>query len=537
MEHRIDLLLGLLVAIAALALLARKIKVPYPILFVIGGLGIALIPGLPRLRLQPELIFFLFLPPLIFPSALLTSWRDFHANLRPIFLLAVGLVLFTTVAVGYLAHYLVPDLPLAAAFALGAIVSPPDAVAATAITQRLGVPRRIVTVLEGESLVNDASALVALKFAIVALASGAFSLPAACLSFVLVSIGGIAFGLGVGWVSVQIQKWIDDPPVQIIVSLLTPYAAYLPAERFGVSGVLGVVTAGLYVGWRSPEIADAKTRLQAYPFWEMIVYLLNGVVCILIGLQLPQVIESLRQHVTSSSTEDSMGQLIGQGALLSLAVIVVRIIWVYPATYLPRFLSPELRKRDPYPNWRPMMIVAWTGMRGVVSLAAALGLPMEIADNRPFPGRDLIIFFTFCVILATLVGQGLSLPFLIRLLEVHGGDEAEREERQARLEANKAAMARLQELANEDSVPHEMVQRLRSEYEERIKELHGCHLETENEPAGLFSSPYRQLQQEALKVERQAVLGLRNQRVINDDVMRRIERDLDLAEARLHLEK
>src|SRR5581483_4395580 len=373
MEQQIDVLLGLLVAIAALALLARRIKVPYPILFVIGGLVVALIPGLPSLRLQPELVFYLFLPPLIFPSALFTSWRDFHANLRPILLLAIGLVLFTTVVVGWLAHYLVLDLPLAA----------------TSITQRLGVPRRIVTVLEGESLVNDASALVALKFAVAAMVSGAFSLPAACLSFVLVSVGGVALGLAIGWVSVQIQKWIDDPPVQIIVSLLTPFAAYLGAERMEVSGVLAVVTAGLYVGWRSPEIADAKTRLQAYPFWEMVVYLLNGTVFILIGLQLPEVLHELKG--------ESITRLCGQGALISLAVIVVRIIWVFPATYLPRLLSPKLRQRDPFPGWRNVTIVAWTGMRGVVSLAAALGLPSTM------PGRNHIIFFTFCVILATLV--------------------------------------------------------------------------------------------------------------------------------------
>ncbi len=521
MEQQIDVLLGLLVAIAALALLARRIKVPYPILFVIGGLVVALIPGLPSLRLQPELVFYLFLPPLIFPSALFTSWRDFHANLRPILLLAIGLVLFTTVVVGWLAHYLVLDLPLAAAFALGAIVSPPDAVAATAITQRLGVPRRIVTVLEGESLVNDASALVALKFAVAAMVSGAFSLPAACLSFVLVSVGGVALGLAIGWVSVQIQKWIDDPPVQIIVSLLTPFAAYLGAERMEVSGVLAVVTAGLYVGWRSPEIADAKTRLQAYPFWEMVVYLLNGTVFILIGLQLPEVLHELKG--------ESITRLCGQGALISLAVIVVRIIWVFPATYLPRLLSPKLRQRDPFPGWRNVTIVAWTGMRGVVSLAAALGLPSTM------PGRNHIIFFTFCVILATLVVQGLTLPFFIHWLDVRADDAAEREERQARLEANRAAMARLEELAREDSIPAEMVQRLRAEYEDRIRELKDCQLETNLRDQGFTASPFRRLQSEALKVERQAILGLRNQRVINDEVMRRIEHDLDLAEARLHL--
>jgi Na+/H+ antiporter len=527
MEQQIDLLLGLLVAVAGLALLARKIKVPYPVLFVIGGLLIALIPGLPRIRLQPELVFLLFLPPLLFPSALFTSWRDFSANIRPISLLAIGLVLFTTISVGYLAHYLIAGLPLAAAFALGAVVSPPDAVAATAITQRLRVPRRIVTVLEGESLVNDAAALVALRFAIAALATGSFSLAQASLSFILVGLGGVAIGLAVGWISARVMKWIDDPPVQIIISLLTPFAAYLPAERMGVSGVLAVVTAGLYIGWRSPEITDARTRLQAYPFWEMVVFLLNGIIFILIGLQLPGVLATLEGQ--------SIARLCGQAFLISLAVILVRIIWVFPATYLPRFLSPKLRKVDPYPHWRNVVIVAWTGMRGVVSLAAALGLPLTLPNGKPFPGRDLILFFAFSVILATLVVQGLSLPFIIRWLNIHSDEEAEREEREARLQANRAAMARLKELGKEDSIPNDLVDRLHSEYEDRIKELQVCQLEQADEAKGMLASPYIRLQVEALNVERQTILALRNQRVINDEVMRRIERDLDLAEARLHL--
>ncbi|EEF58773.1 Na+/H+ antiporter [Pedosphaera parvula] len=528
MEH-VDLLLGLLVAVAALTVLARKIKVPFPILFVIGGLLLALIPGLPRVKLRPDLVFFLFLPPLLFPAALFTSWRDFYANIRSISLLAVGLVIFTTVVVGFLAHYLVEGLPLGAAFAFGAIVSPPDAVAATAIAQRLGMPRRIVTVLEGESLVNDASALVALRFAVAAMVSGSFSLVQAGGAFVLVSMGGIAIGLGIGWVSVKISKWIDDPPVQIIISLLTPFAAYLSAERLGVSGVLGVVTAGLYVGWHMPEISDAKTRLLAYPFWEMVVFLLNGIIFLLIGLQLPEVLQTLEGQ--------SMLKLCGQAALLSLAVILVRIVWVFPATYLPRYFSQALRQRDPYPGWRNVSIVAWTGMRGVVSLAAALGLPFTLANGKPFPGRDSIIFFTFCVIVATLVFQGLTLPALIRALKVSSDNLAEQEEREARLKANQAAMTRLKELGKEDSVPNELVDRLHREYEDRIKELHVCSLEAPEERPTSGLSPYLRLQDEALKVERQVILNLRNQRVINDEVMRRIERDLDLAETRLHLEQ
>lgn len=530
MEYTIDLVAGLFVVMAALALLARRVSVPYPILFVLGGLLLAIIPGLPRLRLQPEVVFYLFLPPLLFPSALFTSWRDFSANIRPISLLAIGLVLFTTVVVGWIAHS-IAGLPVAAAFAFGAIVSPPDAVAATAITQSLGVPRRIVTVLEGESLVNDASALVALKFAVAALMTGAFSLPAAAVSFVVVSIGGVALGLVVGWVSVRVQKVIDDPPVQIVISLLTPYGAYLIGERLDISGVLAVVTAGLYVGWRSSEISDAKTRLQAYPFWEMVVFLLNGIIFILIGLQLPSVLDALKGESISIT------RLCGEALLISIVIVLVRIIWVFPATYLPRVLFPSLRKRDPFPGWRNVSIVAWTGMRGVVSLAAALSIPEMLPNGRPFPGRNLILFFTFCVILATLVVQGLSLPPLIRWLQVHADSAAEQEEREARLQANYAAMARLDELAKDDGIPAQLVNRLRDEYKDRIQELQGCPLGPDaGAPQGMRNSPYTHLQQEALQVERRIILALRNQRVINDEVMRRIERDLDLAEARLHLE-
>src|SRR5437762_1209549 len=289
----IEVVLGLLVAVAALALLARKLPVPYPILLVIGGLLLALIPGLPRVRLDPDLVFVLFLPPLLYPAALFTPWRDFRANLRPILLLAVGLVLFTTVAVGFLVHYFIPELPLAAGFVLGAIISPPDAIAAMAIAEHLRVPRRIVTILEGESLVNDATALVALRFASAAVLTGSFSAGHAAGQFLVVAIGGIGFGLAIGVATAWIQKRIDDAPIEITISLLTPFAAYLPAEQLGVSGVLAVVAAGLYHGWRIPEITSSRTRLQAGPAWEMIEFLLNGFIFILIGLQLPEVLRHL----------------------------------------------------------------------------------------------------------------------------------------------------------------------------------------------------------------------------------------------------
>src|SRR5437016_4663384 len=272
----VETVMGLLAAVAALSLLSRKVPIPYPILLVLGGLILGLIPGLPQVSLDPELVFLFFLPPLLYPAALFTSWRDFRANLRPILLLAVGLVLFTTASVGFLAHYFIQDLPLTAGFVLGAIVSPPDAIAATAIAERLRVPRRIVTVLEGESLVNDATALVAYKFAIAAVTTGAFSLGQASLHFLIVCFGGIALGLAIGWSAAWFHKRVQDAPIEITVSLLTPFAAYLPAERLGLSGVLAVVTAGLYLGRQLPEITDFQTRLDARPVWDTVEFLLNG---------------------------------------------------------------------------------------------------------------------------------------------------------------------------------------------------------------------------------------------------------------------
>ena len=521
----VEVVFALLAAVAAVALLAQKLRLPYPILMVIGGLLMGFIPGLPRIRLNPDMVFLYFLPPLIYPAALFTSWRDFHASLRPISLLAVGLVLFTTVSVGWLAHYFIPGLPLAAGFVLGAIISPPDAIAATTIAERLHVPRRIVTILEGESLVNDATALVAYRFAVAAVAAGSFSLSRAGGRFLVVGVGGVLIGMLVGWVAAWVQKHLDDPPIQITISLLTPFAAYLPAERFGVSGILGVVTAGLYLGWRSPEILTSRMRLQSGPVWEVIVFLLNGFVFILIGLQLPEILQALSGY--------SITHLIWDGFFISLSAIILRILWVVPATYLPRILSRKIRERDPSPPWQHVAIVAWTGMRGVVSLAAAMALPLALPDGSPFPGRPLILFFTFTVILATLVVQGLSLPALIRWLGVEDDRVAEQEEREARLKSNEAALARLNEIADSQSIAPEIVQRLRIEYEDRIRQLEVCDPEHGEMSRGLFSSAYEQLSHELLLVERRSILQLRNERVINDDVLRRVQRDIDLAEARL----
>jgi monovalent cation/hydrogen antiporter len=522
-----EIFVGLLLAVAVLALLARKLTMPYPILFVLGGLLLSLIPKLPRVRLNPELVFLFFLPPLLYPAALFTSWRDFRSNLRPIGLLAIGLVLFTTVSVAYLAHYFM-DLPLAAGFVLGAIISPPDAIAATAIADRLQVPRRIVTILEGESLVNDATALVAYRFAVVAVVSGSFSLGHASIQFFVVGIGGTLVGLAVGWLAEQFHKRVDDAPIEITVSLLTPFVAYLAAERFGLSGVLAVVTAGLYLGMRMPELLSFRTRLRGGPVWDMVEFLLNGFVFILIGLQLPEVLRAL------SGRSVPVGRLVWYALLISLAVILIRILWVFPATYLPRLIFKRVCRHDPYPPWRHVTIVAWTGMRGVVSLAAALALPLTLRDSAtPFPGRNLILFLTFVVILTTLVLQGLSLPPLIRWLGIQDDRSMEKEEREARLKANQAALLRLNQIAEQDPTRRDALQRLRVEYEDHIRQVEGNEPELAGTPLRLFSSEFERLSQEALQIERVTILKLRNQDVISDEVLRRIQRDIDFAEARV----
>ena len=521
-----DIFVGLLLTVAVLAMLARRLHIPYPILFVIGGLVLGCIPGLTKVALNPELVFLFFLPPLLFPAALFTSWRDFRANLRPISLLAIGLVLFTTVAVAYLAQHFM-HLPLAAGFVLGAIISPPDAIAATAIAERLKIPRRIITILEGESLVNDATALVAYRFAVMAVATGSFSLARAGGQFFMVGIGGVLTGLAVGWLAQQFHKRVDDAPIEITVSLLTPFAAYLMAEWLSVSGVLAVVTAGLYLGRRMPELLMFKTRLQGGPVWEMVEFLLNGFVFILIGLQLPEVLRALSDH------EIPLHRLVWYALFISLAVVLIRILWVFPATYLPRLVFKSLCRNDPYPSWRHVTIIAWTGMRGVVSLAAALAIPLTIQGGDPFPDRDLILFLTFIVILATLVVQGLSLPLLIQWLGVKDDGSVEKEEREARLKANETALARLNQIGKCEPVKADALQRLRAEYEDHIRQVEGAELENAGTKLRLFSSEYERLSFEALLVERQTILQLRNQNVISDEVLRRIQRDIDLAEARL----
>jgi CPA1 family monovalent cation:H+ antiporter len=397
-------------------------------------------------------------------------------------------------------------------------------VAATAITRRLGVPQRIVTILEGESLVNDATALVAYRMAVVAVMTGIFSPRDAVLRFLIVAAGGIAVGLAVGWVAGQVRRRVDDPPVQTTLSLITPFAAYLPAEALQVSSVLAVVTTGLYIGHIRLLLSPA-TRIQAFTVWEVVVFLLNGVIFILIGLQLPGIMRELAAY--------PLARLIGWAALVSLTVIVVRFAWVFPTTYLARFLFRRLRERDPYPPWRAVFVIAWTGMRGVVSLAAAFALPFALPSGAPFPGRSLILFLTFGVIIVTLVVQGLMLPSLLRWLGFADPDVPRREEREARLRAANAAIARLEELAAEDGHEPDHLDRLRWLYENRSRRLARKSDLPEMELCESITGGYERLRRDLIGIERREIRELRDTGVISDQVMLRIDRELDLEETRV----
>jgi Na+/H+ antiporter len=520
MVDKTELILICLVAVALLAIVARKLRVPYPILLTIGGVVLALVPGLPAIHLEPELVFNLFLPPLLYPAAIFTSWRDFRANLRSILPLAILLVLLTMTVTAYLFHALV-GLPLAVGFVFGAIISPPDAVAALAVTQNLRVPRKIIVILEGESLINDATSFISFRFAVAAVMTGAFSLGEASLQFLFVAAGGICVGLAVGWLATQLQKRLDDPPVQTMFSLLTPYVAYFSGQWLHVSGILAVVIAGIYYGWRAPRILSGRMRLQALPVWEMVTFILNGVLFMLIGLQLPQAIHALPPGMATRVAQLAM--------LFVLAIVLVRFVWMFGATYLPRLLSRTFRHKNRAP-WQHTVLIAWTGMRGADSLAGALAIPFVLPSGQAFPGRDLILLLTFCVIFATLVLQGLTLTPLVRWLKVVDDRVTEKEERLARLKANEAALARLEELASLNRARPRTVERLRAEYEDRVRQL---RTETPLQESRLFSADFEELAREVLQTERDTVIQLRNEEAINDQALRRIQRDIDLAEARL----
>lgn len=523
--HQDLVLLALLVALAALLVLAPILRTPYPILLVLGGLALGFVPGIPDLVLPPDLVLVAILPPLLYSAAFYTSLRDLRANVRPISLLAVGLVAATTVAVAVAAHYFVSGIGWGAAFVLGAIVSPTDPIAATAIARRLGIPRRIVAIVEGESLINDGTALVLYRVAIIAVVSGSFSIWSAGGRFVGTAVGGVAVGLAVGFLVAAVRRRLDNPPVEVTIAILTGYFAYLPASALGVSGVLAVVTAGVYLGWRTPELTSVQTRLDGAAMWQILTFVVNALVFALVGLQLPRILDALSGR--------SAGALIGDAVIVAGTVVAARILWVFPFMRLPQLLWPHLRAHEPLPTYRGAAAIGWMGMRGSVSLAAALALPLETDAGSPFPNRALIIFLTFTVILATLVLQGLSLPLVLRALRLEDDGISAKEEAKARIHAADAALARLEELVDEDWVREDTAERMRGLYGFR-KNRFSQRFDAEGDGAIEEQSlAYQRLRRELLAAERGAVFELRRQGRINDDVMHRVTRDLDFEDARL----
>ena len=511
-------LFALLMALAVMLVVAARGRMPVAVFLVIGGLLLGFVPGLPQVQLPPDLVLVAILPPLLYSAAFFTGLRDLRSNLRPVSLLAIGLVIATTCVVAVVAHAAFAGLTWAAAFTLGAIVSPTDALAAADVVRRFRVPRRLVSILEGESLVNDGMALVLYKTAVAAAVAGSFSLWNASWHLIVNIVGGIGVGLAVGYVVRQVRRRVDDTPTEVAIALLSGYLAYLPAAAIGVSGVLAAVTIGVYMGWYTPQLTTVETRLSGDAFWEILVFLVNALLFALVGFQLHLI--ASRISITAS--------LLGDAALVTVAVIVTRLVCVPIFTYLPRWLFRGVRDRDPYPPWQWPVVLAWAGVRGAVSLAAALALPTDL------PYRDTIVFVTFVVILGTLVGQVLTLPLLISVLHVEDDDSAaDREDAKARIKAAQAALARLEELESEDWVREDTAERMRGSYNFRTRRFRARYEGVDGDGEEERSQAYQRLRRELLDAERGAVLELRNDGVITEEVMQRVQRDIDLEDSRL----
>ncbi len=520
----ITLILLLLAVSAALYLVAMRLHVPHPVLLVIGGLLLAITPGLPRARLDPDIIFLVFVPPLLYRTALTTSWRDFRANLRSILLLGIGLVIVTILVIAMVANRIVP-LTRPTAFLLGAIVAPPDPVAATAVMRELDVPPVIETLLEGEGLINDATALVSYRQGVEAVMSGQFHLSQTAVHFVVAASGGIAIGLAIGVAVGFLRRHIDhSSEVENTLSLLTPFVAYLPADHLDLSGVLAVVATGLYLGRAGPRVVSPETRVQAAEVWDLTTFLLEGLIFILIGLDLP--------IVTADLPNGDLMRLTKAGLLISAAAIALRMAWVFPSAYLPRRFVTWLGRDANYPPWKNVFFVGWAGMRGADSLVIALALPLETAAGHPFPDRSAIIYLTFVIILVTLVAQGLTLSPMIRWLRLggQGAKAIEEEETIARLRATQAGLARLDALIKNTKEPNirEAAHELRQRHVHKLHRYESRQRHTRHQRDEALNDAYRKARGEEIAAERRELVGLRDEGVIGDDVMRRVQRDLDL---------
>lgn len=521
------LIVGLLVAVAGLSVLARRLSVPYPIVLVVGGALLGFVPGLPEVRLDPELVLVVFLPPLVYGASIFANFNDFRSDLRALTLSAVGLVLATMGAVAVVAHLLVPGLPWEAAFVLGAIVSPTDPLAAATVMRRLDVPRRMVSSIEGEGLFNDATALVAYRVAVAAVVAGSFSLAEAGLRFAFGAVGGVAVGLAVGVVVGEIRKRVADPQVNVTISLLTGYAAFVPADAVGASGILAMVTAGIYMGIRGPRILPTQARLEGFFVWDIVNFVINAILFVLIGLQLRAVVEGLAGY--------SASMIAGYAVAVTAVVVGTRLVWFFTVPYLIRALDRRAAQRARRVGARWRLIMAWSGMRGAVSLAVALALPFTTRAGGGFPQRNLIVFLTFAVIFFTLVVQGLSLPVLIRRLGVGAGGAEAEEEIRARLVATKAAIAEIDVLAGEAWTRDETVQRMRDFYEYRKRRFAARAGKIDDAGYEDRSLAYQQMIQLVLAAQREALLRLRGDGKLSNETMNRIMHELDLEESRLEI--
>jgi CPA1 family monovalent cation:H+ antiporter len=527
MIETIQIAVLLLVVVAAVAFAARRLRVPPAILLVIVGVVLALVPGLPHVELAPEMVLLLVLPPLIYSAGVAMSWREFRFNLRPITLLAVGCVLFTTVAVAGVSHWLL-GLSWPVGLVLGAIISPPDVVAPLAIARRLSLPRRLIVILEGEGLANDATALILYRFAVAAVSTGTFSLGPAVGTFAAIIIGEIFYGLALGWFMLRVRHAARDPHVEMTLSVATPYLAFWVPEHMGGSGVLATVATGLYISWNGPMLITSATRLQGVFFWDLFTYLIEGMVFLLTGLQA----RTLLGRISAFSVRE----LLVSAIVISVVVIVARFVWMFPATYLPRWLIPAIARRDPSPPWQAPFMLAFTGIRGIVSLAAALAIPLTTASGESFPARDLILFLTFGVIVVTLVGQGLLMPTVIRWLGLtdmgHGERQLEEvEEIESRRQTIEAVLHRLDELEVERTLPLRIVEPLRAYHYERLQQLEykigSGELNTQ------FARLSGELELLLIETERKHLYALLRSGQLKDDARRRIERELDLREVQL----
>ena len=521
------IVLLLLLFVAGFAALARKLRTPYPIVLVIAGLLLGFIPGIPSINLDPDLIFLVVLPPLLYAAAWVTSWRDFSRNLVSISMLAFGLVSFTVLGVAIAGPWLFHGFDWRIGFVLGAAVATTDAIAATSIATRIGLPKRIVDLLEGESLLNDATGLLAIEFAVAMVVHGQDpTISAGLLRLLYLTFAGIGSGLILARIVEWFEHRIDDGPIEIAVSILVPYAAYLTADAMHASGVLAVVTAGLYLGRKSSRFFSPGVRLQARAVWDSLAFILNGFVFVLIGMQLPSVLAGVK--------EVHPGRLVLYGALFSIFLIVLRIVWTFPGAYLSHFIRTRLlHQNEQRPGVRQIFVIGWTGMRGVIALAAAMSLPQTIADGSPFPHRDLIVFLTFCVILVTLVFQGLTLPPLIRILRLPETSSPKIEELEARRLVLEAAQARLNDIRRSDpSHFAEVYDDLQQHYKHRLAGLNGLAHE-QNEAHAEHYFRYLDLSRTLLEVERHTALRLRDEGRITDEALRELEHEQDLNETRL----